>query len=298
MPKSKTPFKSISKINIQEQNTKEKNDIPELVTLNQLISEYGYDAVLNSLYKPKSSQSNKLESCLQKLKDSCTNDKLPLILFKMFFSYFDSKIEDIKNQNKRTTSSKKSDSSKNNSENKKLEKNPSKSKNNETKSIFTIKEQNNKFIPPLIIDKDEEKQGNKKKQTDKKIISIENNKKQNKKSPIKEDVKIGKNSNNYIGSHYNKDEEGHIYKYQVANLDGKGNAIFKCYDYRCCGMGIYEIETTKFSLFKNHSLKHEEHEYIVNYDKDEDDVFKDLIDMEKSDAQIFKENGERTVKLY
>ena len=81
-------------------------------------------------------------------------------------------------------------------------------------------------------------------------------------------------------------------------MDGKGNAIFKCYDYRCCGMGIYELETTKFSVIKKHNLRHEEHEYILNYDKDGDDIIKDLIEMKKSDAQIFKENGQRSVNLY
>ena len=101
-----------------------------------------------------------------------------------------------------------------------------------------------------------------------------------------------------IGSHYNKDEEGRIYKYQVANLDGKGNAIFKCYDDNCTGMGIYELESKKFSVTKKHSLKHGEHENIINYDKDGDNVFKEIIDKEKSDAQVFKENGERIVKYY
>ena len=63
-------------------------------------------------------------------------------------------------------------------------------------------------------------------------------------------------------------------------------------------MGIYEIESRKFSVSKKHSLKHGEHEYIINYDKDGDNVFKELIDKEKSEAQVFKENGERIVKYY
>ena len=101
-----------------------------------------------------------------------------------------------------------------------------------------------------------------------------------------------------IGSHYNKNEEGHIFKYQVASLDGKGNAIFKCYDDKCCGMGIYELETRKFKVTKKHNVKHAEHEYIINYDKDGEEIFKQLKEKNKSDAQVFKENGERIVKYY
>ena len=118
------------------------------------------------------------------------------------------------------------------------------------------------------------------------------------KNPIIQEVKKVEKKTTSIGSHYHKDEEGAIYKYQVANLDGKGNAIFKCYDDNCTGMGLYELETTKFSVTKKHNLKHEEHEYIINYDKDGDNVFKELIEKEKSNAQVFKENGERIVKYY
>ena len=63
-------------------------------------------------------------------------------------------------------------------------------------------------------------------------------------------------------------------------------------------MGIYELETMKFSMTRKHNIKHSEHDYIVNSDKDGDEVFKQLIEKEKSDAQVFKENGERIVKYY
>ena len=50
------------------------------------------------------------------------------------------------------------------------------------------------------------------------------------KSPIKEEGKKGEKKVTSIGSHYNKSEEGEIFKYQISSLDGKGKAIFKCYD--------------------------------------------------------------------
>ena len=61
---------------------------------------------------------------------------------------------------------------------------------------------------------------------------------------------------------------------------------------------INALESMKFSMTKKHNLKHAEHEYIMNYDKEGDTVFKELIESEKSDAQVFKENGERVVKFY
>ena len=63
-------------------------------------------------------------------------------------------------------------------------------------------------------------------------------------------------------------------------------------------MGLYELESRKFCVSKKHRLKHGEHEYIIHYDKAGDNVLKELIEKEKSDAQVFKENGERTVKYY
>ena len=117
------------------------------------------------------------------------------------------------------------------------------------------------------------------------------------KTPAKEENKNDKKATS-IGSHYHKTEGGEIYKYQVTVLDGKGNAIFKCYDDKCSGMAIYELDSRNFKETKKHNLKHSEHEYIMNYDKNGDVVFKDLIESEKSNAQVFKEDGERTVKFY
>ena len=101
-----------------------------------------------------------------------------------------------------------------------------------------------------------------------------------------------------IGSHYHKDVDGLIYKYQVYQLDGKGNALFKCYDDKCSSEGIYDLDSRKFGVNTKHSLKHQEHDYIINYDKGEDNVFKEMSKLNKNDAQVFKEGNERTVKIY
>jgi len=101
-----------------------------------------------------------------------------------------------------------------------------------------------------------------------------------------------------IGSHYYKDKDGMIYKYQVFKLDGKGNAIFKCYDDKCSSEGVYDLDSRIFHVTNKHSLKYNEHDYIINLDKNEDNVFKEMKNLEKNNAQVFKEGNERTVKIY
>ena len=108
--KSKTPTKiiqkddaiyMISKVNDKEKNSNKNDEVPELTILNQLIKEYGFEKVINTLCKSKLDQNTKLDSCLQGLKDSCSESQLYLILFNVFFYYFDSKMEEIKITNKK-----------------------------------------------------------------------------------------------------------------------------------------------------------------------------------------------------
>lgn len=305
--KSKTPFKNIAKKNIQTNNSKmdiddikpnKKCATPELAVLNHLILEYGFEKVLDSLCKPKLDPKIKIDSCLQSLQESCTNEKLPFLLVKMLFSYFQSKFNEKtkKPAKKRSTSVKKINSLKNIIEN--CDNSDSKIQNNDTKSIFSMMDHVEDNTNPIQIE-EEEIQEKKEKSRDKKkeIKSVDNMKnKTNKISPIEENKNDKKATS--IGSHYHKTEGGEIYKYQVTVLDGKGNAIFKCYDDKCSGMAIYELDSRNFKETKKHNLKHSEHEYIMNYDKNGDVVFKDLIESEKSNAQVFKEDGERTVKFY
>ena len=61
---------------------------------------------------------------------------------------------------------------------------------------------------------------------------------------------------------------------------------------------MYELDSRKFTVTVKHSLKHQEHDYVMNYDKVEDNVFKEMTNLNKKDAQVFKEGNERSVKLY
>ena len=118
-------------------------------------------------------------------------------------------------------------------------------------------------------------------------------KKESKKEPKKEEKKEIR-----IGSHYNKTKEGQVFRYQISKLDGEGNAIFVCYDDNCSGKGIYNIGTKKFSESEKHNLRHEEHDYIKNSEKNKDNTINDLLESKNSDAQVFKENGVRNVIFY
>ena len=125
---------------------------------------------------------------------------------------------------------------------------------------------------------------------DKSVVSV-------KEEPEKDEVQENKNIMS-IGSHYHKSEEGLIFKYKAAFLDGKGFTVFKCYDEKCDSEAMYELETKKFTITKEHSLNHSEHDYIKNLENNCDYVFNDLMKNSKSEAQVFKENGERVVKIY
>lgn len=274
------------KLNIDEDSSDKNYATPELAVLGQLIDEYGFEKILDSLCKLKLNQNNKLESCLQGLKDSCTDNKINFILFKILFSYFEKKIDEkiqASQEQKVSISPKKS---------------PVQKIINESKNIEEAipANKNNKILPVNINEENERKS---QKIEDKNNIDEKPKDKGITNPPPKNSNEGSKSDERKmisVGSHYHKNEEGKIFRYQITNLDGKGNAIFKCYDDKCVGMGIYELETMKFTVVNEHNLKHSEHEYIAI--KDNDEVFSKLIETGKFNAQVFKENGKKNIKIY
>ena len=275
----------IPKMNKDNHDSNKKYVFPELAVLEELFNEYGFDKVLDSLYKPNLGH-NKLDSCVQGLKKSCSSFKLPIILFKIFFSYFETKIEEIKNNYKRAISAKNLSSHKNFFKSEELDKFPQKTKDSDIRSRnYKIDKINNNDSTRK--NEEKEKLGTKKCE----------NKSENPKITRKEEKKSDKKKKS-IGPHYHKDEEGNIYKYQICNLEGKENAIFKCYDNKCHGMGIYGINTMKSSVIKIHNLKYEEHDFIIESNSDDDEIFKELDKNNKSNAQIFKQNEQKAIEFY
>jgi len=292
--RSKTPSKSVPRIKKLNKYLKKGNIEPELIILDKLISIHGLEKVLDYLCKPKIKRKGKFDSYLEEFKDSISNERTNFILYKMIFSYFNSKIKDIENTihgQKRSISYIKS------------------SIKNKLNKISNS--ENEKFAPKqLIKDNSTSFSLNQHKEEDSLIeieaddIEILDN---NEKSEEKENSIVKDNNDNSIilnedstsiGSHYNKSGDGKIYKYQAYYLDGKGHAIFKCYDDKCSGMGIYELDTMNFLKTKPHSLKHMDHEFIRCCEKDISDIFKELTEKNKSNAQVFKVKGEKTIKYY
>jgi len=344
---SKTPTKSASKkmrniLPVNVVNSSKVNSISEIAIvtkLNKLIKEYGFEKVLDAVCKAKLNQKNKLEQLVQGLKDTINNEKLPLFLIKMLFTYFNDKIEnkDVvanihiseekdkdkdkkkeKENNKKLINALKSLTAENNNNvelNEITEKLISKSPTKSSTYSKTNNKKNNVEVVPMELDDqvvnaihltDEDPTNNPQPQKKEKKTVVSNQakkkveKEKTEKSPIKiqNDEPKKEKKNMSIGSHYHKDEEGHVYKYQVCKLDGEGNAIFKCYDDKCSGEGMYNLDTRIFKVSKKHNLKHEEHDYIISYDKSEDNIFKEMKNMNKKDAQVFKEANVRTVKIY
>ena len=309
--KSKTPVRNAPKKNSKnnknnlfipkmEQNSIQNCASPGLAVLNQLIIEYGFEKVLDTLCKPKLEEKYKLDSCLKGLIDSCSDNKLPILLVKMLFSYIESKFDGTKNNEaKRSTSAKKLGTFRNLEKNVNLKKTGSKSSINiSAKKSNVPMTDNTGGAVPIEIDDEEIQEIPENNKIEKKTTYPKVSSPKRAKSPLKDQSKKSEKKIMSIGSHYNKTNNGEIYKYQVSKLDGRGNAIFSCYDDKCCGMGLYELETKNFTITRDHTLRHSEHDYIINFDKDGDNVFKDLVASEKNDAQVFKENGERNVKIY
>ena len=108
-----------------------------------------------------------------------------------------------------------------------------------------------------------------------------------------EDIKkeIMKNKKG-IGPHYNKTKEGEIYKYCIYQLNNEGNIEFKCYDEKCNGRGIFDINLGEISITQEHDIKYCDHDYIVSLGKDDCDI-KSLKESNTTGSQIFIYKGEK-----
>ena len=282
---------------MEEENSKKKIACPELTVLNQLFKEFGFEKVIDTLCKSKLEEKYKLDSCLKCLKGSICKEKLSFLLIKNLYTYFGSQIEEIKKEFlKRSTSARKTANAVINIE----ETGSKRSKNSAPKTPEKKKNSFETFggcvaSPTTMVDEGDVNFAAKN------AISVANEapKERNKSnSQIKCKKKAKVTEQPTIGSHFNKTENGDIYKYQVTQLDKDGNALFKCYDEKCTGEGIYYVETKKFSVSKEHNIPYVAHDYVASLDKDEyENIIKKLKESNHTDAQVYKENGQRKVKL-
>ena len=120
-----------------------------------------------------------------------------------------------------------------------------------------------------------------------------------------QNIKIEKEKNYFernekvlsIESHYNKGIDGNIYKYEVGFFIGK-LVVFNCFDNKCNSTGIFDLETKIFKIQKEHNLNYSEHNYIYNCEKKSDSIFKEMIDNNYLDSQVYKEGKSMIVRFY
>ena len=111
--------------------------------------------------------------------------------------------------------------------------------------------------------------------------------------------KKGSNKNNTIGleCHFNKNEDGNIYKYKIVYLLG-GLAIFKCDDDSCKGDGIFDLDKNIFSVGQKHSKEYSEHKFVKNGILDNSIIYNEMNSNKYKDAQILFEDNNKIVRFY
>ena len=97
--------------------------------------------------------------------------------------------------------------------------------------------------------------------------------------------------------HYNKDEEGNIYKYKIMYLLGN-LAVFKCDDDKCNGDAIFDLDKRKFKVEQKHNKKYCEHNFVVNGKIDNDIIYNQMNNNKCVDAQILLKDNSKIVRFY
>jgi hypothetical protein len=225
------------------------------------VDKYGIDKVLTSLFKKDIFSMNEIDKVINQINDSCGKDKFISNIIKTYFNLLKDYISsnpEIKNALE----------NKNIFDQQRILQNDN---NNELKNISNLNFQfNQNDIIEIPADKKEQKDEHNNK-SEKDILKLE--------------------------SHYNKDLEGNIYKYQVMYLLGK-LAIFKCADHDCNGDAIFDLETKTFKTEQKHNKKYSEHDYVAKGKFENDIAFKELTDNKYNDAQILFEGNTKIVRLY
>lgn len=293
-------YKSIKK----EKRLNKENLSPEIKMLYYLLKEYGIENAVNSAYNSDNFKNNNFDSFLNDIKEKCGENKLIIMLIKSLIVLIKENLGDIIPNEKRPVSVKNySLKYKNKYEDYKNVNSGFNYQQNlkNSNEILDEKANNNEF------EESDENNNIKIESNDK---TINNNNESNIESNISNNIDSNINSNIDIDeikeredrvwsieSHYNKYKDGNIYKYEVGFLYGK-SVIFRCYDHRCNSKGIFDLETKEFKVQKEHNLKNEEHNYVVNNEANNDLIFKEMIENNYLDAQVYKEGKSLITRFY
>ena len=275
-PKSYTNENWYNKNILSKKEKYKKKDIliPEIKILYNFIIRNKIEKAINSI-KTEIFPNNKFNSCLKEIREIYGDSKLIIILIKSLISLLKENInENISKNNK----NKKNEffSTKN------ILNNYIILKDKENNNYFNFdKEGSNEYNPIKIIDDRDN----------------EINEKYINKININNDIDMRNGKIVSIESHYNKNKDGNIYKYKVGFLSGK-SIIFYCFDPRCISYGIFDLETKKFRVQKGHNLRYSSHNFIINYEKNNEVIFKEMNQKKYLDSQVYKEGKNSIVRFY
>ena len=273
---------NIKKIKQMEKKPEEKNVKlnSELSMFYYLIQEYDIENMVDSIYNSKNFQKYDIQSFLNNIKVSYGVNELITILLKCVITLMKETEQDIPNRINPLED-------KNISLNYKISSKQMKKCNSSIKNVQGKAEN-------LCLDKPNDKLVQKKKR---KINSANKNNNVNNNNTDYDDINLRNDRVWSFESHYNKDKDGNIYKYEVGFLYQK-SIIFRCFDHRCTAKGTFDLETKKFKVRIGHNLKHSEHDYIINSKNNNDSIWKEMIKNNYLDSQVYKEGKSTIVRFY
>ena len=247
---------------------KRKRETPKKINFNlefklfyKIVEKYGIDKVLSSLCKSNETYSrNALDQIIDKIYDSCDKNKFVTTIIKTYYDLLEDYMSD----------------------------------DIDIKKALLHK---NNFDQQRIISKDEIK-------NETMMINFEFNVNNMIEIPLnkknsKNDENNSTNKNNTLGleCHFNKNEDGNIYKYKIVYLLG-GLAIFKCDDDACNGDAIFDLDKNVFSVGQKHNKEYSEHKFVKNEILDNSIIYNEMKNNKYKDAQILFEGNNKIVRFY
>ena len=101
--------------------------------------------------------------------------------------------------------------------------------------------------------------------------------------------------------HLHKENDGKIYRYKKNHLRVNNIYMYYCADKKCKSRGIYKMKNMEFRVVYQHTIPHEEHNYIKNpyLVEQHKEIFDDFSKRSCKEAHIFKnKGGDKLVKWY
>ena len=239
-----------------------------------LIQEYDIENVVNSIYNSANFSKFDIDLFIEQIKSACGLNESITVLLKSAITLIKQSINDNNIPNK--------DNSFRNAKSIFLKYKPEREDKENNNSDFYSNEKVHNII---FDDIDDNNSGSKSE-----ILNVNNN-------IDFDDISLRKDRAWSIESHYFRDKDGNIYKYEVGFLFRK-SIIFRCFDHKCKSKAIFDLSTKKFKVITKHSLRHAEHNYISNFQKNNDSIYKEMVKKKYLDSQVYKEGKSTIIRFY